>query len=121
MAVMASVRRTQEPMITSNGASLNVVAVAILLAAIAAGAVVTLILRNPIPVIVTTLIGLLVAPSPKIAQQWERAIVLRFGRYIGLRGPGLFWIVPFIDKVSSVIDQRTIASGFAAISTLRVT
>ena len=118
MAVMASVRRTQEPMITSNGASLNVVAVAILLAAIAVGAVVSWILRNPIPVIVTTLIGLLIAPSPKIAQQWERAIVLRFGRYIGLRGPGLFWIVPFIDKVSSVIDQRTIASGFAAEQTL---
>jgi regulator of protease activity HflC (stomatin/prohibitin superfamily) len=118
MAVMASVRRTQEPMITSNGASLNVVAVAILLAATAAGAVVSLVLRNPIPVIVTTVIGLLAAPSPKIAQQWERAIVLRFGRYIGLRGPGLFWIVPFIDKVSSVVDQRTIASGFAAEQTL---
>src|SRR4029453_16301569 len=118
MAVMASVRRTQEPTITSSGASLNVVAMAILLAAPAACAVVSLILRNPIPVIVTTLVGLLVAPSPKIAQQWERAIVLRFGRYIGLRGPGLFWIVPFIDKVSSVIDQRTIASGFAAEQTL---
>jgi regulator of protease activity HflC (stomatin/prohibitin superfamily) len=105
-------------MITSNGASLNVVAVAILLAAIGAGAAVSAVLRNPIPVIVTTVIGLLLAPSPKIAQQWERAIVLRFGRYIGLRGPGLFWIVPFIDKVSSVIDQRTIASGFAAEQTL---
>jgi regulator of protease activity HflC (stomatin/prohibitin superfamily) len=105
-------------MITSNGASLNVVAVAILLVAIAAGAAVSAILRNPIPVIVSTLIGLLVAPSPKIAQQWERAIVLRFGRYVGLRGPGLFWIVPFIDRVSSVIDQRTIASGFAAEQTL---
>jgi len=118
MAVMASVRRTQEPMITSNGASLNVVAVAILLVAIGTGAAVSAILRNPIPVIVSTLIGLLVAPSPKIAQQWERAIVLRFGRYVGLRGPGLFWIVPFIDRVSSVIDQRTIASGFAAEQTL---
>jgi len=105
-------------MITSNGASLNVVAVAILLVAIGAGAAVSAILRNPIPVIVSTLIGLLVAPSPKIAQQWERAIVLRFGRYVGLRGPGLFWIVPFIDRVSSVIDQRTIASGFAAEQTL---
>jgi regulator of protease activity HflC (stomatin/prohibitin superfamily) len=105
-------------MITSNGASLNVVAVAILLVAIGTGAAVSAILRNPIPVIVSTLIGLLVAPSPKIAQQWERAIVLRFGRYVGLRGPGLFWIVPFIDRVSSVIDQRTIASGFAAEQTL---
>jgi regulator of protease activity HflC (stomatin/prohibitin superfamily) len=105
-------------MITSNGASLNVVAVAILLVAIGTGAAVSAILRNPIPVIVSTLIGLLVAPSPKIAQQWERAIVLRFGRYVGLRGPGLFWIVPFIDRVSSVIDQRTNASGFAAEQTL---
>jgi hypothetical protein len=118
MAVMASVRRTQEPMIISNGASLNVVAVAIVLAAVAAGGVLSLVLGNPVPVIVTTLIGLLVAPAPKIAQQWERAIVLRFGRYVGLRGPGLFWIVPFIDRVSSVIDQRTIASGFAAEQTL---
>ena len=118
MAVMASVRRTQEPMIISNGASLNVVAVAIVLAAVLIGGAVSALIRNPIPVIVTTLIGLLLAPAPKIAQQWERAIVLRFGRYVGLRGPGLFWIVPFIDSVSSVIDQRTIASGFAAEQTL---
>ena len=118
MAVMASVRRTQEPMITSDGTSLNVVAVAVVLAAVAVGTVVTLIMRNPIPVIVAAVIGLLLAPSPKIAQQWERAIVLRFGRYVGLRGPGLFWIVPFVDRVSSVIDQRTIASGFAAEQTL---
>ena len=83
MAVMASVRRTQEPMIVSNGASLNVVAVAILLARCCRRRGQRADLRNPIPVIVTTLIGLLVAPSPKIAQQWERAIVLRFGRYIG--------------------------------------
>ena len=61
---------------------------------------------------------LLLMPSPKIAQQWERAIVLRFGRYVGLRGPGLFWIVPFVDRVSSVIDQRTVATGFAAEQTL---
>jgi regulator of protease activity HflC (stomatin/prohibitin superfamily) len=118
MAVMASVRRTQEPMIISNGASLNVVAVGILLAAVAAGGAASAVLWSPIPVIVATAIGLLAAPSPKIAQQWERAVVLRFGRYVGLRGPGLFWIVPFVDRVSSVIDQRTIASGFAAESTL---
>jgi regulator of protease activity HflC (stomatin/prohibitin superfamily) len=118
MAVMASVRRTQEPMIVSNGASLNVVAVAILLGALAIGGAVAALMWNIIPLIVAAVIGLLLAPAPKIAQQWERAIVLRFGRYVGLRGPGLFWIVPFIDRVSSVIDQRTIASGFAAEQTL---
>ena len=118
MAVMASIRRTQEPMLTSNGAGMNVVAVAIAVGAFLIGGAISALLRNPIPLIVTTLIGFLLAPSPKIAQQWERAIVLRFGRYVGLRGPGLFWIVPFIDRVSSVIDQRTIASGFAAEQTL---
>lgn len=118
MAVMASVRRTQEPMIISNGTSLNVVAVAILVGALALGGAVAAVLGSVVPLIVAAVIGLLAMPSPKIAQQWERAIVLRFGRYVGLRGPGLFWIVPFIDRVSSVIDQRTIASGFAAEQTL---
>jgi regulator of protease activity HflC (stomatin/prohibitin superfamily) len=118
MAVMASVRRTQEYTPGSSTPGMNVVAVAILLGAIATGGAVSALLVNPIPVIATTVIGLLLAPSPKIAQQWERAIVLRFGRYVGLRGPGLFWIVPFIDRVSSVIDQRTIATGFAAEQTL---
>jgi regulator of protease activity HflC (stomatin/prohibitin superfamily) len=118
MAVMASVRRTQESTPGSSTPGMNVVAVAILLGAIATGGAVSALLLNPVPIIVTTVIGLLLAPSPKIAQQWERAIVLRFGRYVGLRGPGLFWIVPFIDRVSSVVDQRTIATGFAAEQTL---
>jgi regulator of protease activity HflC (stomatin/prohibitin superfamily) len=118
MAVMASVRRTQESTPGSSTPGMNVVAVAILLGAIATGGAVSALLVNPAPIIVTTVIGLLLAPSPKIAQQWERAIVLRFGRYVGLRGPGLFWIVPFIDRVSSVVDQRTIATGFAAEQTL---
>ena len=37
--------------------------------------------------------------SPKVAQQWERGVVLRLGRFIGLQGPGLFWIIPFVDTV----------------------
>ena len=56
--------------------------------------------------------------SPRVAQQWERAVVLRLGRFVGLRGPGLFWIVPFVDTVSSWIDQRTITTSFAAEQTL---
>jgi len=56
--------------------------------------------------------------SPRIAQQWERAIILRLGRYHAMEGPGLFWIVPFIDTVSSWIDQRTITTSFAAEQTL---
>jgi hypothetical protein len=117
MAV-TSVRRSQEPGFVRTGPEINVVAVGVLLAALIVGGVVTLIVRNPIPLIVGLVAGLLLMPSPRIAQQWERAVVLRFGRYVGLRGPGLFWILPFVDRVSSVIDQRTIATGFAAEQTL---
>ena len=117
MSVMTSVRRTQDPGSYSVPA-LNVVATAILLGAIAIGAAASLALGTVVPAIVFTALGLLVMPAPKIAQQWERAVVLRFGRYVGLRGPGLFWIVPFVDRVSSTIDQRTIATGFAAEQTL---
>jgi regulator of protease activity HflC (stomatin/prohibitin superfamily) len=53
-----------------------------------------------------------------MAQQWERAVVLRLGRYQGLHGPGMFWIIPFIDRVPAWIDQRTITSSFAAEQTL---
>lgn len=64
------------------------------------------------------LAGAVLAMSPKIAQQWERAVVLRLGRYVGLRGPGPFWVIPFVDSVSSWIDQRTITTSFAAEETL---
>ena len=56
--------------------------------------------------------------SPRIARQWERAVVLRLGKYVGLRGPGLFWIIPLIDTVSSWIDQRVITTNFNAEETL---
>jgi regulator of protease activity HflC (stomatin/prohibitin superfamily) len=70
------------------------------------------------PLGVLALVGALLMPAPRIAQQWERAIVLRFGRYAGLRGPGLFWVIPFVDRVSSWIDQRTVTTSFAAEQTL---
>ena len=117
MAV-TSIRRSQDPVAIGAIPGFNVVAVMILLASLIVGGAISLMLRNPAPVIVFGVIGLLLMPAPRIAQQWERAIVLRFGRYVGLRGPGLFWIVPFVDRVSSIIDQRTIATGFAAEQTL---
>src|SRR5687768_16366384 len=62
--------------------------------------------------------GLILMQAPRVAQQWERAVVLRLGRFVGLRGPGLFWVIPFVDRVSSWIDQRTITTSFAAEQTL---
>jgi regulator of protease activity HflC (stomatin/prohibitin superfamily) len=97
---------------------LNVVAVAILLAGAAAGWAVFTATGSLVMGSGMVLVGLVLMPAPRIAQQWERAVVLRFGRFVGLRGPGLFWITPFIDRVSTWIDQRTITTSFAAEQTL---
>ena len=96
----------------------NVVAIAILIVAVGIGLAGWNASGSLVPVVVMALVGLVLMPSARIAQQWERAVVLRFGRFIGLRGPGLFWIVPFMDRVSSWIDQRTITTSFAAEQTL---
>src|ERR1044071_7143598 len=96
----------------------NFVAALAFLAPVAFGVLSTLITLNPAGVIVGVLLGLLLAQSPKIARQWERAVVLRLGKLIGLRGPVLFWIIPFVDTVSTWIDQRLITTGFAAEETL---
>lgn len=54
----------------------------------------------------------------KIAKQWEKAVVLRLGRFRGLRGPGLFWIIPLIDAIPTWIDHRVMVSPFSAEKTL---
>ena len=97
---------------------LNFISALAFLAPVGFGVVSTLITLNPAGVIVGVLLGLLLAQSPKIARQWERAVVLRLGKFVGLRGPGLFWIIPFVDSVSTWIDQRVITTGFAAEETL---
>jgi regulator of protease activity HflC (stomatin/prohibitin superfamily) len=56
--------------------------------------------------VVLVIIALLIPRAVKIADQWERAVVLRLGRLVGIRGPGLFVIVPFIDQVAVWLDQR---------------
>jgi regulator of protease activity HflC (stomatin/prohibitin superfamily) len=101
-----------------NAPRINVVALAILLGSIALGFAGLVATGSPLTMIAFVIAGVVGMQSPRIAQQWERAVVLRLGRFIGLRGPGLFWIVPFQDTVSSWIDQRTITSNFAAEQTL---
>ena len=103
---------------TSRSVRVNVVAVGILLAAVAIGVIANRATGSPAALVVAILIGLVLMQSPRIAQQWERAVVLRLGRFVGLHGPGIFWIVPLVDRVSSWIDQRTITTTFAAEQTL---
>jgi regulator of protease activity HflC (stomatin/prohibitin superfamily) len=97
---------------------MNVVSVIILVASLAIGILGVRALNNPIPLVTMAIVGVILMQAPRIAEQWERAVVLRLGRFVGLRGPGLFWIMPFVDRVSTWIDQRTITTTFAAEQTL---
>lgn len=102
-----------------NAPRLNIVAAIMFLVPVFLGILpMALRLTSPISVILGLILGLLLAQSPKVAKQWEKGIVLRLGRFIGVRGPGLFWIVPLIDSVSAWIDQRVITTNFAAEQTL---
>jgi regulator of protease activity HflC (stomatin/prohibitin superfamily) len=74
--------------------------------AIIAGVIVTALLRHPAPAIIGILIGIYLLFSLKVADQWEKVAVLRLGHYRGLRGPGLFHIIPVIDTMSKFVDQR---------------
>ncbi len=54
----------------------------------------------------------------KVASQWEKAVILRLGKFHSLRGPGVFWIVPIIDSIPSWIDHRVMVTPFSAEKTL---
>jgi regulator of protease activity HflC (stomatin/prohibitin superfamily) len=64
------------------------------------------------------LLSVFIATSINIADQWEKAVVLRMGKYNGLKGPGLFFIIPIVDKVEDYIDQRVRVTDFKAEQTL---
>ena len=69
-------------------------------------------------VTVVNLLGLWVLFALKVADQWEKGVMLRLGRFTGLRGPGLFWIFPVVDRVSLWIDHRVTVTSFSAEKTL---
>ena len=66
----------------------------------------------------TMFAGLYILLALKIANQWEKAVVLRFGKYRGLYGPGIFWVIPVVDRVAAWIDHRVMVSPFSAEKTL---
>ncbi len=94
------------------------VGVFVFLIFIAAGAAVAIRYNNPVPVVVAGLIGFYFLFAIRVAEQWQKAAVLRLGRYIGLRGPGIFMIIPIIDDVSAFVDQRVRAVEVSAESAL---
>ncbi len=87
----------------------------VLLIAGGAGAVLS---RSPVWIFAGALAGLYLLFSIRVADQWEKAAVLRLGRYKGLRGPGLFFIIPVIDRISAFVDQRIRVTSVNAESAL---
>jgi len=68
--------------------------------------------------VILTIISIIIARSIHIANQWEKAVVLRMGKFNGLKGPGIFMIVPILDKVDKFVDQRVRVTEFKADQTL---
>jgi regulator of protease activity HflC (stomatin/prohibitin superfamily) len=71
------------------------------------------------PILVLVVVGLVVVfASVRICAEWERRVVLRLGRFVGVRGPGLFFLLPFVERTPFTVDLRTITSSFTAEQTL---
>ena len=94
------------------------VAVALFAISVATGVGLTAVLRAEAPVIVGFLVGTYLLFSIKVADQWQKVAVLRLGRYIGLRGPGWFHVIPIVDRLSRYVDQRVRVANVTAESTL---
>jgi regulator of protease activity HflC (stomatin/prohibitin superfamily) len=74
--------------------------------------------RNPAPLLAAIAVGVFLLFALKVANQWERAVVLRFGRFVGLKGPGFFVLVPVVDEISQLVDQRVRVTDVSAESAL---
>ncbi len=76
------------------------------------------LINRPWPALGGALIGVYFLFAVKVAQQWEKVAVLRMGKYAGLRGPGIFMIIPVIETLSDYVDQRIRVTDVKAESTL---
>ena len=108
---MSSMGRTLDVDISGPG-------IAAFLACLAAGFAVSRLVHSPAALLIGIAVGIYLMFSIKVVQQWQRVAVLRFGRYRGLRGPGIFLIVPVMDTLSRFVDQRVRVATVTAESTL---
>ena len=72
----------------------------------------------PIPGVVLVVLAFFALFSIKVANQWEKAVVLRFGKFRKLYGPGLFMVIPIVDEITHLIDQRMRVTDVTAESAL---
>ena len=94
------------------------VGVALFVVSVAAGFAASALTGSPVPLVICALVGVYLLCAIRMANQWEKVAVLRFGKYIGLRGPGLFHIIPVVDTLSRYVDQRVRVANVSAESTL---
>lgn len=102
---------------------LNPIGVVLFSIVAAATATAVLLFRESAPVALGVAVGGLALAAfagltPRVANQWERAVVLRLGRFRGICGPGVFWVIPFIERVALWADLRVRTTTFAAEKTL---
>lgn len=99
--------------------NVNFIAVAVLVVLLAVDGILFVFAGwGIVETIVMAIVTVLLASSIKIANHWEKALILRMGKFIGLRGPGIFMIVPIIDRVYRYVDQRVRVTDFKAEETL---
>jgi len=82
------------------------VGITVFVACAIAGGIGTAIWGRPYPIVAGMLVGVYFLFAIKVAAQWEKVALLRFGKYVGLRGPGVFIIIPIVDTLSRYVDQR---------------
>jgi regulator of protease activity HflC (stomatin/prohibitin superfamily) len=99
-------------------AQINGVAVAAFVVCLVVGALLGVTMHQPAPIIVGALLGLYLLFAIKVVRQWEKVALLRLGRYAGLRGPGIFHIIPVVETLSPFVDQRVRVASVTAESTL---
>lgn len=98
--------------------NMNGVAVTAFLACLLAGVIASAVTLRPWPAIAGAAIGLYLLYAIKVVKQWEKAVKLRFGRYVGLRNPGLCLITPVIETLNQFVDQRVRVANVSAETTL---
>jgi regulator of protease activity HflC (stomatin/prohibitin superfamily) len=82
------------------------------------GAIISAATHYPAGIIAGVVLGIYLMFAIRVVQQWEKVAVLRLGRYVGLRGPGIFHIVPIVETLSAYVDQRVRVASVSAESTL---
>jgi regulator of protease activity HflC (stomatin/prohibitin superfamily) len=96
----------------------NRVAITAFVICVLAGFILGALSKGPAPPLIGILIGLYLLNAIKVVSQWEKVALLRVGRYVGLRGPGIFFIVPVLESLSPYVDQRVRVTSVTAESTL---